>query len=124
MSASGTGKRRKAETAGRRAEWIAGLTLALQGFSILERRFKAPSGEVDIIAKRGRLLVFVEVKTRASIGDALAAVTPAVKRRVSAAAAMFLARRPDLAACDMRYDVIALAGWRLSHIKAAWVEDI
>ncbi len=119
----GLKKRRKAETAGRRAEWIAALLLRVQGFAILERRFKAPSGEVDLVAKRGRLLVFAEVKSRERMDDALAAVTPAGRRRVSAGAGMFLARRPDLAACDMRYDIIAVSGWRLRHIKAAWIDD-
>ena len=113
-------ERRRAETAGRRAERLAGLMLRLKGFSILARRFKSPVGEIDLVAKRGGLLVFVEVKARANRDDALYAVTPAVRRRVSAAADAYLARHPHLAASDMRYDIVAVCGWRLYHVKDAW----
>ncbi len=115
--------KRRAEAAGRRAEMIAGLVLRLKGFAIIAQRFKAPGGEIDLVAKRGRLLIFVEVKARASLDEALFAVTYANQRRVSAAASMFLARKPRLADCDMRYDIIAISGLRWRHIKSAWLDD-
>lgn len=114
--------RRRAEAAGRRSEWLAAMVLRCKGFSILARRYKAPVGEIDLIARRGGLLIFAEVKARASLDDAAGAVTYAARRRIAAAAAAFLARHPHLAQSDMRYDILAVAGWRWRHIPGAWRE--
>lgn len=114
--------RRRAEAAGRRSEWLAAMVLQCKGFSILARRYKAPTGEIDLIARRGRLIAFVEVKTRADLDDAAGAVTPMARRRIGAAAAAFLARHPHLAQSDMRYDIMAVAGWRWRHVADAWRE--
>ena len=113
-------KRRKAEKAGRRAERLAAVLLMLKGFAILERRLKNPAGEIDLVARRGKLLVFVEVKARPRLDDAVEAVGPRNRSRVAAAADMHLSRRPALAECLRRYDIIAVAGWRLRHIPDAW----
>jgi len=102
---------------------FAGIVLRLKGFAIIAQRFKAPGGEIDLVAKRGRLLIFVEVKARASLDEALFAVTYANQRRISAAASLFLARKPRLADCDMRYDIFAISGLRWRHIKSAWLDD-
>ncbi len=112
--------RRRAEKSGRRSEWLAAQFLRLKGFSIIATRVKTPGGEIDIIARRGKLAVFAEVKARADADTAIMAVTDRARRRISAAAAMFLSRRPDLADCDIRYDIVAVAGWRLRHIANAW----
>jgi putative endonuclease len=114
--------RRRAEAAGRRSERLAALVLRAKGFSIIARRYKAPVGEIDLIARRGRLLAFVEVKARARLDDAAGAVTHTARRRIGAAAAAFLARHPHLAQSDMRYDIFAVAGWRWRHIASAWRE--
>lgn len=116
-------QRKNAEAAGRRAELVAGCLLRLKGFTILARRFKTPVGEIDLVAKRGRRLIFVEVKARQTIEDALYAVTGQAERRISAAADMFLARHPSLAEYDMRYDIIAVAGWRMRHVADAWRDN-
>ncbi len=113
-------KKQSAERKGRRAEFLAALYLGLKGFGVIERRFRAAGGEADIIARRGRLLVFAEVKTRAALDDALFAVTYRTRKRVSAAAAAYLAKRPALANCDIRYDIVAIAGWRIRHLPGAW----
>ena len=112
--------RRRAERTGRRAEWAAAMLLRLKGFSILERRWKTPAGEIDLVAKRGNLVVFAEVKARAGLDDAVDAVTPKARRRISAAAALFFASRPRLADCGVRYDMILVAGLRMRHIADAW----
>lgn len=118
-----TGRSRMAaERAGRRAEWLAGLWLAAKGFHVLERRFKAAGGEIDLAARRGRLLVLVEVKARASVDAALIAVTNRARRRIEAAGRALIARRPHLAECALRYDIIAVAGWRVRHFADAWRE--
>jgi len=115
--------RRKAETSGRRAEWVAGLALTLKGFRIIARRYKTPAGEIDLVARRGGLLIFVEVKARERLEDAIEAVTQGNWRRVNKAAGLFLSRHPHLATQDMRYDIIALGRWRLRHIIDAWRPD-
>ena len=97
--------------------------LRLKGFSILDRRFRAASGEVDLIARRGRLIVFAEVKARASLDDAVFAVTARNSRRVSKAASAYLARNPKFAGSDIRYDIVAVSGWRIRHIPNAWRVD-
>lgn len=113
-------KRQKAERTGRRAECLAAALLTLKGFAILARRVKNPAGEIDLVARRGGLLVFVEVKARRRFDDAIEAVGPRNRSRVSAAANMYVSRRPQLAECMRRYDIIAVAGWRLRHIPDAW----
>ncbi|MEM8936491.1 MAG: YraN family protein [Pseudomonadota bacterium] len=122
MSRRSAASRRRAERAGRVAEWIAAFVFIVQGFSILARRYKTPLGEIDLIAKRGRLLVFAEVKARKRLETALEAVGDADARRISDAASLFLAKRPDLAHSDMRYDILAVARFRLAHVKDAWRE--
>ena len=112
--------RRRAEKAGRRSEHLAAFWLRLKGFSILAQREKTPGGEIDIVAKRGKLVAFVEVKARANADAAVMAVTAKARRRICTAARMFLARRRGLADCDVRYDIIAVAGWRIRHIVNAW----
>ena len=118
-----TEKRQNAERLGRRAEWLAAFILIMKGFSIVERRFKAAGGEVDIAARRGSLLVLVEVKARASLDEAVFAVTPKTRRRIEAAGRALLARRPRLAECALRYDIIAVSGWRVRHLADAWRES-
>lgn len=54
-------QRRKAETQGRRGERIAGWWLRLKGWNILDRRVRTPAGEVDLVARKGNLVAFVEV---------------------------------------------------------------
>jgi len=116
-------KRQRAERLGRRAEWLAAVILILKGFSIVERRFKAAGGEVDIAARRGSLLVLAEVKARPSLDEAVFAVTPKTRRRIEAAGRALLARRPRLAECALRYDIIAVSGWRVRHLADAWRES-
>lgn len=112
--------RRRAEQAGRRAELAAAIYLRCLGFSILATRARTPSGEIDLVARRGRLLVFAEVKQRRRLDDAVFAVTPAARRRIENAAKSWLSLHPRLAGGMIRYDIIAIAGWRLRHVRDAW----
>src|SRR6186997_1541523 len=77
------------------AESRAAALLIAKGFRIAARRWRTPLGEVDIVARRGRLLVFVEVKARASLDDAAWSVTPRQRWRVIAGAEAWLAAHPD-----------------------------
>lgn len=106
-------ERLRAERAGRRAETLAALYLRLKRFSIISRRLKTPVGEIDIVARRGSLLVFAEVKHRSSAGAAaLEAVNTA---RIARAAQWFLATRPEFSGLDCRFDVIVLAKGSWPH---------
>lgn len=101
-----TAGRRRAERRGQGAERLCIWLLRLKGYRILARRFRVPSGEIDLIARRGRVLVAVEVKARAGFDAAAAAISPHQRRRIARALEHFLARRPDLAVLDRRFDVM------------------
>ena len=90
------------------AESRAAAWLIAHGFRILARRWKSPLGEIDIIAARRRLLIFVEVKARASLDDAAEAVTLRQKQRIVAAAEIWLGGNP-IRIRDIRFDAILVA---------------
>lgn len=113
--------RRRSEAAGRRGERIAGWWLRLKGWRILDRRVRTPAGEVDLVAKRGNLIAFVEVKMRATAAELDFAIDERRLARV-AAAAEYLMPRYATAGEDIRVDVILLApGTRPRHIENAWI---
>lgn len=103
------------------AESRAALLLVAKAYRIVARRWKTPFGEVDIVARRRRALIFVEVKARERIDDAAEAVTERSKRRIRAAAELWLAHHPDDVACAIRFDVILVAPGKLPlHIVNAF----
>ena len=103
------------------AEAAAALLLMAKGFRLLARRHKTPLGEIDLIAKRGKRIVFVEVKARPTFDEALNSVGPASERRMIDAADLWLAKHPEAAGLDLRYDMILLAPWRLPrHVADAF----
>ena len=113
-------KRQIAESSGRRGESWAALWLRLQGWNILDRRVKTPRGEIDLVARRGRTVAFVEVKWRATDEELALAIDEYRLRRVAAAAeavAHRFARPHD----TIRIDVLLLAPGRWPrHIVNAW----
>jgi len=113
-------RRRRAERSGRRAEFLASAAYILRGYQIIDRRFRAPQGEIDLIVRRGRLIAFVEVKLRADVDAAILAVTPAGRRRLERAAGNFLSLRPQFVEFAVRYDIAAVAGWRVFILADAW----
>lgn len=113
--------RLRAYRAGRRAEMTAALLLRLKGYRILARDYRAGVGELDIVARRGRLLAVVEVKRRRDTATALAAVTARQQRRIARAAEAFVARHGNVGDLDIRFDIIVVVPHRLPrHIKDAW----
>jgi len=114
-------RRRRADRAGRLAETLCALSLRLRGYRILDRRFRTPVGELDIVARRGRALVFVEVKARASLALAAESIAARQRYRVERAAGAYLALHPDLAQLDARFDAMLVAPRRWPrHIVDAW----
>jgi putative endonuclease len=113
--------RRAAFRLGLSAESRAAALLMLSGYRVAARRWRGPIGEIDIVARRGRLLVFVEVKARETLDDAAEAVTPEQQRRIVAAAEAWLAKHPNDATRDIRFDAVLIAPWRWPrHIRTAF----
>ncbi|MCW5696986.1 MAG: YraN family protein [Bauldia sp.] len=111
----------RAERRGRSAETLAAAFLRAKGYRILARRFRVPVGEVDLVAKRGRTLAFVEVKARRTGDAGLEAISPQGRARIARAAEAYLARYPAAAALTLRFDVIVVAPWRLPrHLVGAF----
>lgn len=109
----GRAERQVAERRGRRAEMLAAWYLRCKGYRILAVRYRTPAGEVDLIARRRRTIVFAEVKQRPDAGAALEAVTPRTRRRIARAAGLWLAAHPAAADLDQRFDLVMVVPWRL-----------
>ena len=103
------------------AESRAAAYLMAKGYRILAKRFRTPYGEIDIVARRRHLVVFVEVKARASLDEAAYAVTPRQQARIIDAAQAWLMTHPEHAEFDLRFDVVLIAPRRLPrHLLAAF----
>ena len=102
------------------AESLAAAFLERQGLKILERNYSCRFGEIDIVARSGAQLVFVEVRARKSeaFGGAAGSITATKRRRLVAAARHFLARRRIERAC--RFDVVLVRG---SEQQVEWITD-
>jgi putative endonuclease len=109
-----------AEKLGRRGENIAAWFLRLKGWRVVATRVKTPRGEVDLIARRGKTIAFVEVKARANVCDLATAIDAYRLRRVAAAAEILLPKYGK--ECEnMQIDVIMVAPWRWpNHLPNVW----
>jgi len=114
-------QRHRANRRGQLGEWLAAWALRLKGYTILEKGYRCPLGEIDIIARRLSIVAIVEVKARNTFADALTAIGPEQRGRITRAAEHFLAHRPELAQCDLRFDVVAIMPhcWP-KHVADAW----
>jgi len=107
------------------AESRAALLLIAKAYRILARRWKTPFGEIDIVARRRGVVVFVEVKARASIDEAVEAVTDRSQRRIINAAQLWLARHPSDANSAIRFDVIVVSPGKMPrHIVNAFTAEV
>jgi putative endonuclease len=114
-------QRSLAESAGRRAERLAALSLQLKGYVILDRRVKTGRGEVDLIARRKDVLAFVEVKMRRHHTDPAEILAPRQMQRIVNGATGWAAARSWTRDCVWRYDLIMVTPWRWPHhIRDAW----
>jgi putative endonuclease len=117
MSADARRERRrdrglKGRNDGRFAEIVAAMLLMAKGYQILGFRLRTREGEIDLLARRGRKLCIIEVKRRATVEQALEALSPAQQQRLLRAGRTLAARRPALRHLDLRLDLIALAPGR------------
>jgi putative endonuclease len=113
--------KRAGERAGRTAEAVAGMLLRLKGYRVLARRFRGMRGEIDLVARRGAVLAFVEVKHRPTAAAAAESVTPRQRARIAAAAEEFVAARPRLSGLGIRFDAILVAPGKFPrHLADAW----
>ncbi|MFM8800795.1 MAG: YraN family protein [Tagaea sp.] len=110
-----------AQRRGAFAETLAVWRLRLTGWRIVARDLRVGPAQVDIVARRGRVLAFIEVKRRARLDDAAEALHPAQRARIARAAEIFLANRPEFAQFETRFDAILVVPGRWpEHRQDAW----
>lgn len=117
----GLTRRRGAYRSGHAGEFLAAMRLLLTGHRILARRYRTRVGEIDLIARRGQVVAFIEVKKRADLATGLEAVTPLSRQRIRRAAELFMRRNPALSELALRFDVMVITPFPWPrHIVDAW----
>ena len=117
--------RRRAERRGRTAELFAALVMMIKGYRPLAWRLKTSRGEIDLIMKSGRRIVFVEVKTRADIDKGLASVTPFKAQRMVDAARLWIGRNARDLGADYRFDILVVSAYHWPrHIENAFGAEL
>ena len=104
------------------AEFLVMGNLMLRGYRILRWRYKTKVGEIDIIARKGMTVAFIEVKARASLDEALTCLTPRMQQRISRAARHYLASGAGEKGICHRFDLIAVSGFSVRHLDNAWMD--
>ena len=94
-------------------EALAAWFYRLRFYRVLARRYRTPAGEIDLIVRRGRTIVFVEVKHRPNEAQALETLVPRARRRIARAAELWLAAHPGAAGFDLRFDLVIVNPRRL-----------
>jgi putative endonuclease len=105
--------RRKAFRRGHLAEYLAAGFLLLKGYRVRAIRFRTKSGEIDIVARKGDLIAFVEVKARRNSDAAVFAVGHESQKRIRNASLVWLSQQPDAHRLSLRYDIVAVIPWKL-----------
>ena len=106
-------QRQAAERAERWAEIIAGLYYSIRGYHCLGRRMRSPFGEIDLIMKRERRLVFVEVKFRLDTGISEQSLSNHRQRqRIERSAIWFQGKHSQLANCNPAIEIFVISNWR------------
>ena len=113
IAAAGLRRRRQAYSWGLAAETWAALWLRLKGYRILARRARTPAGEIDLLVRRGDVLVAVEVKARRSPQAAVDAVSARQRLRIARSLEMVAGRDPALSGLGRRLDLVIVRPWRL-----------
>lgn len=120
MGSGGNDNTRTASDRGQAAEALAARHLARHGLSVVVRNFRIRGGEIDLICRDGKTLVFVEVRlrSRSDFGGAAASITASKRRRIILAARHYLAGRPET---ECRFDCVVLAELHESAIE--WIKN-
>jgi putative endonuclease len=105
-------ERRRAFLRGHVAEHLAAFYLIAKGYRIMAMRYRTRAGEIDIVARKRDIAVFVEVKARTSIEDGLNAVTSEAQDRIRRAGDIWLSRQRRTSGLSLRFDVIVIRPWR------------
>lgn len=114
-------RRRQGERFGRWAEAACRWLLRVKGYRIIASRLRTPLGEIDIVARRGATMAFVEVKARGDWQSASEAVSARQRGRLARAAHLFIAAHPQYAGLALRFDVMLVTPWSMPrHIIDAW----
>lgn len=100
---------------GLRAELWAAWLLRAKGYRILAKRYKTPGGEIDLVARRGNTIAFVEVKARGNHTAAAESIHMRNRQRVVRAAQYYLGVHPEFAHLTVRFDALLLAWYRWPH---------
>ncbi|MBL4589202.1 MAG: YraN family protein [Alphaproteobacteria bacterium] len=103
------------------AERIAIIFLMLKGYKILKNRYKTPVGEVDVVAKKRNVLVFVEVKRRPNYEQGILSISSVSQKRIMRAAEHYLMMEKLGNSIDMRFDAIIISPpFSIKHLVHAW----
>jgi putative endonuclease len=113
--------KRKSWQWGLLAEKLCVWILRLKGYRILSQRYKTPVGEIDIVAQRGGLITFIEVKARSSRTKGLECISQKQQTRIYHAAQIFLSRNVKKDFNQWRFDVMVVVPWSWPyHLRDAW----
>jgi putative endonuclease len=113
--------RKKALRRGHVSEYFAAFALMLRGYRIVAMRYRVKSGEIDIIARKGDVISFVEVKARATTEASVFAVDGSTQNRIRNASTFWLSTRKDAGSLSYSYDIVAVRPWRWPiHLKDAF----
>lgn len=93
-------------------------------YQILDRRARTRAGEIDLIAKKGDAIIFVEVKASTSDLAAIEMLGQRQKNRILRAAEAWMQQHARYQGAPMRFDLIAIDGWRVRHHQDAWRSEI
>ncbi|MGV3551346.1 YraN family protein [Rhizobium sp.] len=121
MAARDADQRRKSLRRGSVSEYLAAFSLMLRGYRILAMRYRVKAGEIDIIARKGDLISFIEVKARRTTESAVFAVNGLTQTRIRNASLHWLRTRPDAGDLSLSYDIVAVRPWRWpEHFRDAF----
>jgi putative endonuclease len=113
--------RKKAFRRGHVSEYVAALSMMLRGYRILAMRYRTKAGEIDIIARKGDVVSFIEVKARATTEASVFAVGGSTQSRIRNASEIWLAAQRDAGLLSYSYDIVAIRPWRWPiHLKDAF----
>lgn len=117
-------KQNKSYYKGLWAERLAAIWLFIKGYRILKMRYKTKVGEVDIIAKRGDVIVFIEVKAHTTKDNGVNAISAVSKGRIFRAGQFFIAKNPKWSGMNVRFDAMIVHHlFLITHLSNAWTEN-